>query len=290
MSLRLENRPTSRSVKKRRAKAVKIAAKIFLRAHEPLRRNIIGRAPDLPARLSVLSGQHGETEINDLSSIAIGKKDIARFDVAVDQAGAQGRAQALRDLQANFERLPLRKLFLILHAIVETAAADQLHDDIKLPMIFADRIDLDHMRMFDRGRDARFFLQLGRRVGVVRKLFAEELESDESIEPCIARLEHGAHPACAKWFDHFVVLVDSLHPQRLTACRASQFGKWLQPDRRHRVSTSRARLHLRGFLARTHCRTVTSRAVGANRSHWQDASIFVRAGRFFVTRSSSRPR
>src|SRR6476469_11136985 len=99
-----------------------------------------------------------EPEIDDLGWVAIGEKNVARFDVAMNQPGIQRSLQSFRDLNSELDRLQFRNALFVFHSIVETAAIDQFHHDVELPVIFADREDLDDMRMFDRSRDARLLL------------------------------------------------------------------------------------------------------------------------------------
>ncbi len=49
-----------------------------------------------------------------------------------------GGLQTLRDLHGNFEHLKLRHFSLEGHQIIETALVNQLHSQIKLPVIFTE--------------------------------------------------------------------------------------------------------------------------------------------------------
>src|SRR6476659_6534361 len=111
-------------------------------------------------------------------------------------------------------------------------------------MILADREDLDHMRILNRRRDARFLLQLGVEGNVVSEFPAQQLERDEAIEPGIARFVNRAHSTDPKRLDDFVLAKNALDPELKSAGRTSDFREGLQTSGLDRPAAAGARLHL----------------------------------------------
>jgi len=54
---------------------------------------------------------------------------------------------------------------------------DQLHHDVELTVIFAHRIDLNDVRMLDRGGDARLLLQVGDEASVSGEFLRSSLSA-----------------------------------------------------------------------------------------------------------------
>ena len=108
--------------------------------------DVVGRAPDFAPALGLLLGQQREAEIGDLGGVGVGKEDVARLHVAVDQAALVGGVEAAGDLQADLEHLQLADARLELHEVVERALVDEFHGDVILPMVAAEGEHFHHVR------------------------------------------------------------------------------------------------------------------------------------------------
>ena len=79
----------------------------------------------------------------------IRKKDVARFDVAMDEIVFERRVEPFGDLDADLKHLDLCQTLLNAHEIVERTFFGQLHRQIELAMVFTERKHFDHMRVAD---------------------------------------------------------------------------------------------------------------------------------------------
>ncbi len=86
---------------------------------------------------------------------------FARFEVAMNQSALQRRFESLGDLDRHIQHLSFGEVALEIHEVVERALLDEFHREIKLPMIFAERENLHHVRVINRRRDLRLVLELG---------------------------------------------------------------------------------------------------------------------------------
>ena len=124
-------------MKKRRGERVHVAAEILRAALEFFRRDVVRRGPHLALLLALLFHEDGEAEVHNLRCAPGGKKDIARLDVAVDEAQFQTGLQPRGDLDADGERLFLGHHFQTRHERLEAALIHDLHREIEHPVVFA---------------------------------------------------------------------------------------------------------------------------------------------------------
>jgi O-acetylhomoserine/O-acetylserine sulfhydrylase-like pyridoxal-dependent enzyme len=122
-----------------------------------------------------------------LGGVIVGKENVARFDVAMNEPLFLRRAQTARDLDPGVEHGGFRHAPLFRHPIVETSLIHQLHHEIELAVIGARRENLDDMRIVNGGGGARFLFQPRnlRRIGA--QLGPKELQGDGTIQPRIPR-------------------------------------------------------------------------------------------------------
>src|SRR4029453_10494282 len=94
--------------KQRGAERIDIAAQIFDAAVELFRRDVIGCAPDFAGRFLDLIGEHRQAEAPDLGRTAVAEKNIARFNIAMNQPVLKRGTKTTGDLDAHIEDLRLR--------------------------------------------------------------------------------------------------------------------------------------------------------------------------------------
>ena len=125
--LRDERRTPRDRVEKRRRERIHVAAEILRLAGEFLRRDVVRRGPHRALLLVLLLHEDREAEVHNLRHLPVGKKHVARFDVAVDEAALQPRLQARGDLDADGERLLLGYHLHLRHERLEAAVLDDFH-------------------------------------------------------------------------------------------------------------------------------------------------------------------
>jgi hypothetical protein len=186
---------------------------------QPLRRDVIRCAPDLAARLGLILEHTGQTEVHDLGRVRVGKENVARFDVAMDEPFFRRGLESLRDLHADLKDLHFGYAVLHGHQVVERSFLDEFHGQVELPVRLAERIDPNDMRVVDRRGDAGFLLELGPLVLARAHFAAQDLKRDHAAEIVIVGFEDGPHPALADQLDQFEIIEDAARAQALAAVR-----------------------------------------------------------------------
>ena len=215
-------------VEERGAERIHVAAKILVRSGlELFRGDVVGRAPDRrPLGVGMLL-EDGEAEIHDLRVVRIGKKNVAGFHVAMNQALLKSRLQSLRDLDAHLQQLRLSHFALERHQLFQRAFVHEFHRDVENPVIRAGGIDLHHMRMADRCGDRRFLGEALDERWILAVLLTEQLQRDLSIEGLVEREIDRAHAAGAEDLLEFKVIEDPPHTHRRAAVRTVPEGQRL---------------------------------------------------------------
>ena len=136
------------------------------------------------------------------------EQNVARLEVAVERPGIVNRGHALANFVEDLESLlevvvdrlaPLhveRPWRVRFHPVLEGASLDQLHHEERDVLMFARRVDVQHVRVVHTRHRARLRSEaLSKICGQQRR--AHELDRDRAIEPLVARANHDAHGACA---------------------------------------------------------------------------------------------
>ena len=115
--------------------------------------------------------------------------------------------EAPGNLDGELERLRQRQRIASQH-LLQGAALQQLHHQIRLAVLLADIVDSADIRVVQRRRRARLAQKTLVRclTGRTRAQigFGEDFDRDLAVEACIARPVHHAHPATAQLFEHLV--------------------------------------------------------------------------------------
>jgi hypothetical protein len=183
-----------------------ITARIYLLAVCLFRRHI-GRSADhraLPSHRS-LTGELGETKVDDLNLVAIGDEDVGRFDIAVDDAGLVGGLQRLGDLDGEAGRL-VGGHRAALDPPFESLAGAEGHRDEELPL--GRLSDIEYRA--DMG-----VVEARGRAGLAREAFAkhrilaplegQEFEGDCAVEAGVLGPVDDPHAPSAEAFEDAVV-------------------------------------------------------------------------------------
>ena len=94
-------------------------------------------------------------------------------------------------------------------AVFEGCAVEELHGDEGLALFLADVVNRADVGMVESGRGLGFALKAGQSLRIVRDLFGEKFEGDETMEACVLRFINNTHPATAQLCDD-VVMRDGL--------------------------------------------------------------------------------
>ena len=120
--------------------------RVVRRAQVPLRlgqRSTGGEVPDEP-------------EVGEVGAPAIpGQQDVARLDVAVDQAGPVGDVERIGHLAHDRSHCLHRKDALLVDPGLEVAALDESHGDVQVALVLAGVVDRDDVRVMPQIRPRR---------------------------------------------------------------------------------------------------------------------------------------
>ena len=127
----------------------------------------------------------GDAEVDHLRPAVVGDDDVARLEVAVDDAVGVGRAERVGERHGEVEQRADRQAGLGDHR-VERAAADELHHQQPPAVGVLDAVQADDVRVVERGEGARLALQPRQRLGGGGDAVGEELHRDVAAELRVA--------------------------------------------------------------------------------------------------------
>ena len=145
----------------------------------------------------VLFESLGQAEVGDLGDAVRGHEDVGRLQVAVEDAVLVGEVH--RPRQAGAEQRGLaRRQGLAAQLAVERSAVDEFEREERQPILFADVVDLDDVRMLEGGDRLGLDVEAGQLMGAGMGARQDHLEGHEPVEPALACLVHDAHAAPAE--------------------------------------------------------------------------------------------
>ena len=144
-----------------------------------------------------------QPEVGDLQGAIGGQEDIGRFEVAVDHLAL------VRNVHCPGQNLDdpgglIDWLRLAANHVGEAAARNIFEREIREPVLLADREDLDDIEVFDCGNRLGFRLEANEILGPRAGAGPNHLQSDEPVEPLLARLVDDPHPTPAKQLQNLV--------------------------------------------------------------------------------------
>ncbi len=142
-------------------------------------------------------------------------QDIARLDVAVDQALLVGVVQRLGHLRHQRRRLAERQA-PVLKQVPRRLPVDEVRDDHRQPVQRGHLVDRDDPRMAELGRGARLALEAAQLLGLGQQPGVRDLQGDEAVQLRIAGRPHGPEGA---------------HPHPLQELKAAQHAQDVHPRR-----------------------------------------------------------
>ncbi len=137
--------------------------------------------------------QLGEPEVEDLDRAILGDEDVLRLEIPVDDAAGVGCGQTVGDLDRDLDRPPRGEVRLP-QPLPKAAAAQQLRHDVGHPLVLADVIDGEDVRVVQRTGGPRLAFEArdpARITGCGRR---QRLDRHLAVEPRVVRLPDLAHP------------------------------------------------------------------------------------------------
>jgi len=173
----------------------------------------------MPGRL-----EPGQAEVGDLHAIAFLDQDVARFDIAVDDAMFVGEGQPVGHLRHQAGGPLEGDLFFPAQNAGQVRALDELHGDEAQALLLAHVIDGDDVRMGELasrfGLDIEAVEQLLVFIAVGEIVAPDDFQRHLAVNFRIEPLEHNAHAAPAQLPDDFIT---------------AEFFRFLAAERIHRL-------------------------------------------------------
>ena len=148
--------------------------------------------------------QLGQSEVQDLGLTALGDEKIGRFDVAVNDAFGVRGVERVRDFHRQVQQL-LDRQRPGFNNVLEGLALHQLHGDERLPVVLADLMDGADVGMVEGGSSPGFAAEALQRLGILRQVFGEKLQSNVAAQAEVLGLIDHTHPATAQLREDFVM-------------------------------------------------------------------------------------
>ena len=167
---------------------------IFQLAAEFFRSDIVRCAPNdagTGAGSFVLSA--GQAKVHKFGDAIVVEENVARFDVAMEQAAMVGGIEAGGDAGTNGEHIRFRHFTELGDAVIKAAAFKQFHHEIILATVFGEGIDLRDIVMVDGGGGARFTGERLDELRVAGKFWTEDFDSNVPVELEINAFVDGPH-------------------------------------------------------------------------------------------------
>jgi hypothetical protein len=137
-------------------------------------------------------------------------------------------AQPFGHLTANAQGLRLLEMPLTPDALLQAAAADEFHGNVKIALVVAHGVELDDVRVRHVRGDVRLLAKLLQADGIPRVLAIEDLQCHAPAQCLVLRLEHPAHAPLADLAHDHEMVEPPPHPHHLPAKRAFQLRERLQ--------------------------------------------------------------
>jgi hypothetical protein len=130
-------------------------------------------------------------------------EDVVGLQVPVDDPALVRRGEALRDLQAVVDRLPLRKLSTAVEPSLQRLSFEQLRDRVGNAVVPAEVVDREDVRVRERGDRQRLALEARQGVGIPGERLGQDLDRDVAVQLGVARAIDLAHSPDPQWREDF---------------------------------------------------------------------------------------
>ena len=135
---------------------------------------------------------------------AVFEQDVARLDVAMDQARLVSRGEAGSGLAADAEDVFQLEGAFAVDFVLERLALDELHHQVGRLMRIVDGVDRDDVLVMDGRGGCGFAEEPLDGDGIGGQLRGHHFDRDDAAELGVEGPQDGAHAAVADDFDDFV--------------------------------------------------------------------------------------
>ena len=104
----------------------------------------------------------------------------------------------------DMERPLQRELSFAVEAVLHTFTIHKLHSEEMVPPVFADVVELDDIRVIERGRGLRLAVEAFEKGCVLNELLWKDLQSDAALEFGVFRLIDRSHATFADLSDNAI--------------------------------------------------------------------------------------
>ena len=166
------------------AECVDVGARVDLAALDLLGRDIVDRAEHRAGcgQAAARGKPLAQPEVAQVRVIAV-EQDVRRLDVAVDEPHRVGRLERLGDLEQDRDRVVDSRGSVLVQAMLQVGALDQLHREVEQAVVVAGVVDRDDVRVPQCGGRARFADEALAELVVLRELRGEHLEGGRTVQP-----------------------------------------------------------------------------------------------------------
>ncbi len=162
----------------------------------PVDRRVVRAVHDFPG-----AHEHGESEIENLHAAVGGDEQVARLEIAVDDALGVGRCKAGRDLTRVVDR-PSEWERAVAQLVAKRLALEQLRHDERLVVMGTEIVDDQNVRMVQGRRGTGFVLELSKMLGV--RGGGQDFDRHVALQARIAGAIDLAHASSSQERDDFV--------------------------------------------------------------------------------------
>jgi hypothetical protein len=186
----LERRESREHLVKDNAKTEDVGAMVDAKAARDLRRHVRHRPHHCPAAVHrdglglegrIRADQFRQAEVEDLYPAVSRDEEVARFDVAMNDAAIVRRSQTAGDLTRVIGRLAGRQRTAG-HPVVQGVAIEHLGDQVRGAALDADVVDRQDVRVIESAGGSRFLLESAPTIRIIRKHGRENFDCDVAAE------------------------------------------------------------------------------------------------------------
>ncbi len=200
-----EGRPPGQTFVQHQAEAEDIAACVHRFAAHLFRRHVT-RSPEHRARhrareqLGLIAARSaprhlfGQSEIEDLGAPVARQHDVLRLEIAVYDCPSVRCRQRIGHLSGDLHHAALRQSAAF-QQVAQSLAFDQFADNVDQPILAADIVNRNNIRMIQRAGGAGLLFEALAAPRVVRHVRGEHLKSHSAAKACVECAIHLAHAA-----------------------------------------------------------------------------------------------
>ena len=142
-----------------------------------------------------LVGEAGDAEVRDLDAAVRGDQEVARLDVAVDQALGVGHRKGARRLGDHGQGAVRGEHLLVFDDAAQRLARDQLHDEVGGAFFLAVVKDVGDAHVVEERGVACLGAEPLEEAGIARVLLLEHLDGDDAAKDQVFGFPDFSHAA-----------------------------------------------------------------------------------------------